>query len=509
MDNISDLILFVWKYIIYELNLTTILLALTSVLVILNIRRRPGLPPGPRLFPIVGNLLSLSPTKMIQTLRGFRERYGDIYSLYIGNEIVIFLNGYEAIYNAAVKRGGQFLHRPPSVLQKIGMNRTGIIYSNGNLWKEQKSFVQKNLHALFIKNGAQNMEFIIGNEVDVLLNEIELAGDGDLDPAECVHTCALNVMFQITHGRRFSTDVKDLKEFALDIQAIAKHVAKMQLLANCFPFLVKLPWDLLESKRRLELVKKTHDYTRQFVGPYQADREHTNLADAFNEHIHKQTSVKGENTFTEDQREDTLTDFIAAGGDTTATAIMWTIVHLVRNPSVQENMYKEIVNVLGYGHKPSYSERKSLPYTEAVILEGLRIGETTALALPHSVITETAFNGYVFPKDSTVIFNLESVLKDPDIWNEPERFDPERFLNHDRSEVLVPKEFIPFLTGPRSCLGDIVAKMEVFDVISALVMTFKLVPKSDGRLPETRGEMGITFRPQPFEMRFQKRDIAL
>lgn len=197
----------------------------------------------------------------------------------------------------------------------------------------------------------------------------------------------------------------------------------------------------------------------------------------------------------------------SAGSDTTAGTIRWIVLHLVRHPEIQDKMFNEINSLVGDGCV-LIKHRSGLPYVQSVVLEGLRIASVAPFGLPHSIPEDMQFNGYLFPKNCSVIANIASVLTDPSVWSEPELFRPERFLSEDGKEIIVPKQFIPFSLGPRSCLGETLARMEVFLYVANLVKTFILEPEVDGELPSVTGILGLTYHPTPFKMRVTKRDAT-
>lgn len=505
-----------WKSEGHLLNMiSSILILLTSVLIYLNCRRRRGLPPGPPRIPVVGNLLSLS-MDVLKSLKDLRRRYGDIFSLYIGKELVVVLNGYDTIHDALVKKGSQFIFRPPSALKNFN---TGILYCNGAHWKEQRGFLQKALQEVCLKNSARNIEEFIKLEVKDLINEIEQK-PGAFDVTDYVHHVGLNVMFLVTYGKRFRFGDEDALRFAANMDAAAKQVAKIQILSNLFPFLQSLPGDIVGNEKRIALKTELHAFAKRLATNDIDDKNNHNdvltsrysLSDAFNDEIEKydDTSVEESKTsFTEENREDTMVDLLGAGGDTTATSVMWVIVHLVRQQEVQEKVFQEVKTVIGENREPCLEDRDFMPYTQAVILESLRITTTAPIALPHSVQKDTVFHGYVIPKDATVIANTSTALTDPAIWTNPLEFKPQRFLKtepvKETVRVSIPEEYIPYSLGPRSCIGETVAKMEVFLVIVGLVQRFKLLPAEDGVIPEASGTLGITYRPRPLSMRFLRR----
>lgn len=138
----------------------------------------------------------------------------------------------------------------------------------------------------------------------------------------------------------------------------------------------------------------------------------------------------------------TIGDLFVAGTETTSTAVQWFIVLLINHPEVQTLMRQEISDVIGTSRYPCMDDRGKLPYTEAVLHEVLRFGCIAPLAVPHGLTKDFIYKGHVIPKDAILIPNLHSVLNDPEIFEEPEKFRPSRFLDADRKLVNVDKVLV-------------------------------------------------------------------
>ncbi|XP_046558222.1 cytochrome P450 2D27-like [Haliotis rubra] len=191
-----------------------------------------------------------------------------------------------------------------------------------------------------------------------------------------------------------------------------------------------------------------------------------------------------------------VADLFIAGTETTATTIRWTLVYLLHNPEVQEKCFREIQEHIGQRRRPSMKDKSSLPNVEATILEVLRRADIGPASLPHAVSHDVQFRGYTFPKEATVIVMLDSVLQDPDVWGDPDNFRPDRFLD-DNGKVIKKEEFIPFSLGRRVCLGESMARMELFLFLTTMIQRSKFVPV-DGQMPSLDGVIGLTHSPKPF-----------
>ena len=150
--------------------------------------------------------------------------------------------------------------------------------------------------------------------------------------------------------------------------------------------------------------------------------------------------------FPEFNLQKVLMDVFAAGTDTTSVAIRWALVYFLHYPEVQERCYQDIIKVTGASRSPEIGDRAEMTYVEATIMEVLRISEITPLGVIHSTACDVELRGFTIPKDTLIMPNLDSVLFDPDVWDEPEQFRPERFLDGE-GRLIRPDEFLPFSVG--------------------------------------------------------------
>jgi len=124
-------------------------------------------------------------------------------------------------------------------------------------------------------------------------------------------------------------------------------------------------------------------------------------------------------------------DLFGAGSETTSNTLTWSILYLLTHPEAQEKLHKEIDTVIGKNRLPTLADKANMPYTEAIMNETLRKGSLTPQGVFHTAMRDTTFNGYHIPKDTVIMANQYYVHHNPKLWNDPEKFKPERFLTPD------------------------------------------------------------------------------
>ncbi|KAL7991077.1 hypothetical protein Chor_014507 [Crotalus horridus] len=164
-----------------------------------------------------------------------------------------------------------------------------------------------------------------------------------------------------------------------------------------------------------------------------------------------------------------------------------------------EKVKKEIEDVFGFSGSISYQDRKKLPYTNAVIHETQRVKYILIAGLPRQSTKDVKMRGYLIPKGSIILPDLRSVLLDPEQWETPEEFNPNHFLDKD-GKFIEREEFLPFGIGVRACVGQQLARIEIFIFLTSLLRAFRFwLPEGVKELNE---EPVIKFTMHPHLYRF-------
>lgn len=169
---------------------------------------------------------------------------------------------------------------------------------------------------------------------------------------------------------------------------------------------------------------------------------------------------------------------LAAAIDTSATAVEWALSELLRHPKVMKILQKELEKIVGLNRMVEESDLGNLEYLDMIVKETLRLHPVAPLLIPHESMQDCTVNGFHIPKKSRVIINVWAIGRDPQAWNDPEKFFPERFVGS--SVDLRGRDFqlLPFGSGRRACPGMELGLTIVKQVIAQLVHCF------DWELPE-------------------------
>ena len=475
----------------------------TFLIVYLNTRRPSAVPPGPALWPVIGNVLSLAGGPVIQ-LEKLRFKYGDVIGLYIGSSLTIVVNGYDAVKEVLVKRGRAFSWRPETnyIMNCLPVKCMG--FANGETWKGNKRFAMDAIQRLCFDRRSAGIEVKVNEELSFFVEKLK-SGPETVDIGNDINLSIANVMWAIIFGRRCGYEDDKMRWYLARCDIRSKTWMRNRLLVDCFPFLTSLPNVNAIDLKSEEWSKELREFFKsRFL---EVDDEFAEDGETCFVHM-LVTRVRAEGfsslrqAFADDSGRCLVAhELLIAGSETTATTIKWILMYLIREPHIQDKAREEIDRVLGRDETVSVQHRKHMPFIEAVVMEGLRLSHAVPLAVPHSVQHETTLRGFIIPKNTSVLVNLASVLKDPRVYPDPDIYRPERFLSDDGKAVVVPEEFVPFSKGPRSCPGESLARIELFMYITTLLQKFYFRCPDGQPLPEIDGIMGLTYQPKPYKIK--------
>ena len=196
-------------------------------------------------------------------------------------------------------------------------------------------------------------------------------------------------------------------------------------------------------------------------------------------------------------------DLYMAGMETTASTLTWLTKLMAEHPDVQQKVYTEISELSGIISQNNVNE---IPFTNAVIHETLRFASIVTMVLPHKVTEEfTSKSGHFYPKGTILMGNMWAINRDPKVWQYPDAFYAEHFLNCDGS-FRDREEFIPFGAGPRNCVGKNLAKVEILIAFSTLMRHCE-IQKLDGETWDINDVITkTTRRPCSFNVKFIPRE---
>ncbi|XP_072483366.1 cytochrome P450 2C23-like isoform X2 [Notamacropus eugenii] len=408
------------------------------------------LPPGPTPLPLLGNILQMGSKNIITFLDKVAEKYGPVYTIYMGPQRVIMLHGYEAVKEALIDQGDEFVHREaPEILKTISKGN-GVLSSNGEKWKQIRRFSLMTLRNFGM--GKRTIEERVQEEAQHLVEELQKPKAQAFNPTFIISCAPCNVICSILFNQRFKYDDQ-------------KFLHLMEILNENFR-LLNSPW--------------VQSFIMDQVKTHEASLDPNNPRDYIDCYLIKmqQEKMNPHSEFSYEELLATGSNLFGAGTETTSITVRYGLLLLMKYPEIQAKVHEEIDRVVGSSRRPSMQDRVKMPYVDAVVHEIQRYIDLAPFSLPRSAPQDIHFRNYVIPKGTIIFPSLHSVLRDKKAFPNPYQFDPENFL--DKSGNFRKSDyFTPFSLGKRLCLGEGLARMEVFLFLTTILQNFTLKPLVD------------------------------
>ncbi|XP_066494094.1 cytochrome P450 2J2-like [Tiliqua scincoides] len=425
------------------------------------------------------------------------QTYGPVFSLYMAETHMVFVNGFSSVKEVLVTKGTEFAGRPIVPIIDYISNLKGIILAHyGQVWKEQRKFALTVLRNLGL--GKRSMEERILDEATYLIQAFKENMSVPFDPYDVIGSAVTNIMSTLVFGKRFEYDDGSYRNLLELINKSAKLIiSPWTLLFNTVPFVRKLP---LPHQTLLKVTEEVLAFCTREVEEHKATHIRGQPRDFIDKYLEEIQKSENKGLGFEDSKLlVVVSDLFSAGSETTARTLQWALLYMVAFPEIQEKSQKEIDTILGENTCLKYKDRGKLPYTNAVIHEIQRFSNVLPLGVAHAPIKDVQFHGYTIPKGTMVFTNLVSVHHDKTQWKYPCEFNPSNFLN-DEGDFLKPEAFMPFSAGPRMCLGENLARMELFLFFTSILRSFQVFWPDQSKAPDLTPNFGLTQFPNHFKV---------
>ncbi|XP_076032341.1 cytochrome P450 2L1-like [Oratosquilla oratoria] len=462
-------------------------------------KKPKGLPPGPWGFPFVGNLYTtLIPRQ--PKVEEMRKKYGNIFIARVGTTVNVYVCDQDLIKEVCTRQ--EFLDRPEWEIYNFmsGTPGLGITCSNGLLWQTNRRFSVRQLKDLGM--GKSYMTDAIELEAQMMVKEFEKAAGGLTDLGYFMNVAVTNIIWQLVAGQRYDIDSEEIKSLNRLITEFQESYGILMTF-NFLPWLTKIvpSWvkNRLFQKTMIKIKKNFTKYINVICDDHKATLDPENPRDYIDAFLVEKENHKdkSDSTFNDETLVSVLWDLFIAGTDTVALTLRWFILYMCQYPEVQRKVQEEIDDVLPDKRQPSWEDKKKMPYTEAVIHEVHRIISLVPFVLHRIATKDTLLGGYRIPKGAVLYPCVYSSHTNTEFWDKPSEFRPERFLNAN-NEFMIPRNgFMVFGVGRRSCVGEVLARMEMFIIVTSLLQKLEFSSGPDGVCLEPRNTHIVNMsRPQ-------------
>ncbi|XP_049359352.1 cytochrome P450 71A3-like [Solanum verrucosum] len=463
-----------------------------------NFNTSKKLPPSPRKLPIIGNLhqLGLHPHRSLHKLS---KKYGPVMLLHLGSKPVFVASSAEASRDIMKTHDLVFSSRPNSrMADKLLYGSKDVAFSPyGEYWRQVRSVTV--LHLLSNKR-VRSYSDIREEETSNMIEKIKQGCDSSnsvIDLRDVFSCMTNNIISRVALGRKYD----EVNKSGMNAKAIIEKLLSLLGTLNIGDYIPWLEWvnRITGLDTKVDKVAKELDIFLESVfeehiirntkGEYHAD-EAKDFVDVL---LEIQNGKETGFILQRDSLKALFVDSFAAGTDTTHTALEWTMTELLRHPRAMETLQNEVRGLVQGKAEIKEDDLGNMHYLKAAIKESLRLHPPIPLLIPRESIKDVKLLGYHIPAKTQVIINAWSIGRDPLLWENPEEFRPERFLNSDIDVKGLNFELIPFGGGRRGCPGSTFAIMVNELALARIVHKFNLALPKEEELDMTECT-GITIR---------------
>jgi cytochrome P450 len=417
-----------------------------------------SMPPRTGGLPVVGALPAFF-RRPFDFFLSARERYGDIYTLDLGIVRWVIVNH---------PRHAEYILRDNSQNYRKGgglwdMVRTilgnGLVVSEGDFWLRQRRMIQPHFHRKQLAGLTDAM-------VDATTAGLEswdraAASQQPVDLLPRFSSITMRVIARALFGQGLGQAALDRVS---DVMAFTMDYLMTGTITYSLPRWLPLPG----ARRHRAGVREFDALVAQIIAH---ERSAEIPSDSLLGMLVQMVDEESGERMTDAQLVDEVKTFFLAGYETTSLALTWSVYLLTQHPAVLDKLRAEVDAVLA-GRTPSFADLPALTYTRMVIQETMRL-RPPAFWVPRTAVADDVIDGYAIPAGASVMPLIYGIHHHPDLWEQPERFDPERFTG----EALAQQHksaWMPFGLGQRQCIGRDFSIMEAQIILAMIVQRYTL-----------------------------------
>ncbi|KAI0088621.1 cytochrome P450 [Irpex rosettiformis] len=470
-------------------------------------KREAYLPPGPPTLPLLGNIHIFPRFFAHFQFSEWARQYGEIFSLKVGSANVIVISSAKAFREIIDKNSGTTADRPPNhfadTVTSGGLNIFLARY--GEKWRS----LRRGVHEILTPQASMNQRPLQDAESAQLMYDILRSPD---DHFNAVRRFSSSLILSIVFGKRaprFST--KEVTAFYH-----VQHIWEYLLFPGSFAPVDQIPWLKYVPERFArwkQVCREVRDLQRDlYFGLLEETEKRTSENGCFIETVIKRADEWGMDREMVGYLGGAL---IEGGSDTTSSLTNATVLAVTAFPESQRKAQEELDRVIGSSRAPEWEDLEELPYIRALLKEVHRFRPVAPL-IPRAATADLTYCGYKIPAGSTIIANIWGILHDPEVYDDPEVFNPDRYMESDvgtkkdHENDIGQRNDLTFGGGRRICAGMHVAKYSLAINVMNLLWGFEFTPAKNAKGEEIKPDIwnfaqALASSPNPFQFTIKPR----
>ncbi|XP_058954828.2 cytochrome P450 3A24-like [Pocillopora verrucosa] len=434
--------------------------------------------PGPKPVPFIGNFLEARKYEGIQLMHvDYMKRYGKVYAICLGEKPSLVVADPELLKQIMIKDFPNFCNRFQFLKPTPDFSRN-VFNARDDTWKR----IRNTLTPTFSAGKMKLMVPLIETSCNTLMEKLnKIADSGEtvnmLDwfsklTLEVILSTAFGVDAKIQLGE--NTEMLERAKAIFKVPNIVRQMARLPFGNYLVRLLMRLSG--IKSNYFEGVVKEIIKSRRQQGLSVRKDLLQLMM------NANDETTVEGVSRLSDEEIVAQSIIFLLAGYETSSNTLAFTLYFLAVNPDVQDKLRKEISEALeSNAKKPLYDVAQNIEFLDCVIKEAQRLCPPAA-QINRECSEDYDLNGIHIPAGTEIIIPIYAIHRDPDAWEEPEKFDPERFRGPSK-DARHAFQFIPFGAGPRNCIGMRFALLEIKVALVRILVKYKFVQSPETRVP--------------------------
>ncbi|XP_030486060.2 cytochrome P450 81Q32 [Cannabis sativa] len=470
-------------------------------------RQYKNLPPSPPYpLPLIGHLHLIKPP-VHRCFHHLATKYGAVFTLWFGSNRVVVISSRSAVEECFTKNDIVLANRSRTIGGKhIGYNYTTMASSSyGPHWRNLRKigsievFSASRLKSHLDTRTDEIKSMLIKLSQNSLHYESS-SKNNKVEMKSVFSDLAFNIIMRMVAGKRYcGDDISKEDEEASRFRKIKDEIISGGGVANLAEFLPDgLKWLGFGYEMKLKnAAKRLDDFLQGLIDERRSMKEDITMID----HM-LALQISDHQYYTDQIIKAFIVSLLLGGTDTTSVTLEWVLSNLLNHPHILEKAKAEINEQIGEHKLIEEQDLSKLPYLQCIIFETLRLFPPAPLLLPHYSSEDCIVQGYDIPRDTIVLVNIWAIHRDPELWEDPESFKPERFENENNMNLLMP-----FGLGRRSCPGNGMAQRVIGLTLGSLIQCFELQKVSEEEVDMTEGNSMTMPKAVPLQVICKSRPI--
>ncbi|KAJ7928088.1 cytochrome P450 [Mycena leptocephala] len=458
-------------------------------------------PPGPKPRFITGNLRDIPTELPWLTYTEWGKQYGEVVHAQVFRDHLLIVNSVKAATELFERRARIYSDRPTIPMVPLtGWDFAFSLMPHAEKWRQYRRL----FHQHFRRDAISKYRPIQLKKVHDMLRGLLSTPDDFVAHTKTVS--AATVMATI-----YGYDIKPTHDRFVDlaedaVKKLSDSVFPGAFAVNTFPFLRHLPswfpgcsfhqYAKDTSNLLVEMINAPFDFVRQNM------RDGVGGLSVVGQLLERNDVTHGGSEEQEKMIKEVAATAYAGAADTTASTLVTFILAMAMNPEIVRKAQNEIDTVLGLRRLPGFEDRGALPYCNTVFQEVMRWRPIAPLSIPHCTSEDDIYEGYFIPKGTTVFPNIWAMVHDEAMYPDPDKFNPERFLNAG-GQLSAGDNILSFGFGRRICPGRHAADATVWASIVSVLSVFNITKAKDLAGEEIQLQPlysdGLVSHPLPFK----------